>query len=142
MPHKHGVVPAVKSEHDVPDQAPGWPPYSAPSLPHARLRLTCVPVPTNEQKSDLFAGKRNTSPWMYFQPDSSSSMAAADSSSGSRTTPAVKHSRHEYQPELTRLVTYVHEADTGTSQNHQYCRNCLLNNKPVFAWSKHCIVHP
>jgi hypothetical protein len=43
-----------------------------------RLRKKiCVPVPTNAQNSDLLGGKRKTSPWMYFQPDSSSSMAAA-----------------------------------------------------------------
>lgn len=44
-----------------------------------RRQRTCVPVPTNEQKRDLFGGKRKTSPWMYFQPDSSSSIAAAHS---------------------------------------------------------------
>lgn len=67
-PHAHSLPHYLSSTNTAATRAP---PYT-----HYIIPRTCVPVPTNEQKSDLFGGKRKTSPWMYFHPDSSSSMAA------------------------------------------------------------------
>ena len=39
--------------------------------------LTWKPLPTKAQKRFLLGGKRNTSPWMFFQPDSSVSSSTA-----------------------------------------------------------------
>mmetsp|Transcript_8114 Transcript_8114/g.14831 ORF Transcript_8114/g.14831 Transcript_8114/m.14831 type:complete len:210 (-) Transcript_8114:513-1142(-) len=43
-------------------------------------KMSWVPVPTAAQKSDEFSGKRNTSPWISFQPDSSSSNVSSSNS--------------------------------------------------------------
>jgi hypothetical protein len=62
-------------------------------------------VPTNEQKSDLLGGNLKTSPWMYFQPDSSSSKAAAHSNKHSTAQHSTQHAQMPFEVKgLTRAT--------------------------------------
>ena len=43
----------------------------ARQMPITTRHVSCIPLPTTADSTETCAGTRNTSPWTFFQPESS-----------------------------------------------------------------------